>query len=151
MPADHKLHILLVEDDPIHARIMSRVLCSSGINAALTHLNDGESAVRYITEPKARSDADGRHGALPDLLLLDLQLPRIDGFDVLHAIRSDERTRHLPVVVISTSDRQEDVMRSYGLGANAYLCKSPDFDVFADRLSTMCRFWGLAELPTCIS
>ncbi len=146
MPKRQALRILLVEDDAIHARIMRSALAANGTRTELSHMRDGESAVSFLTGLRGGS-GDARQTGLPDLLLLDIRLPRIDGFDVLQAIRADERLRHLPVIIISTSDRAEDVMRSYRLGANAFLCKSPDLDVFSDRLSALCRFWRCMELP----
>ncbi len=135
-----RLHILLVEDDPIHAMVIRHALAEHASLGELTHVNDGESAVDLLR------DADPGHR--PDLVLLDIRLPGIDGFDVLRRLRDQERTRPLPVVMVSTSDDPGDVTRSYALGANAFITKSPDYEDFSRRLSRVQDFWSAtAELP----
>lgn len=148
MPHDSPLSILLIEDDPIHARITRSLLQDRCGPIQVTHVSDGESAVQLIVEEIPRPSAPSRGQALPDLLLLDIRLPRMDGFEVLQAIRADVRVRHLPVVMVSTSDRGDDVNRSYRLGANAFICKSPDLDEYTDRLEAVCRFWRRVQRPT---
>ena len=133
--------VLLVEDDAVHARMIRRAFRDTRHADTVVHLSSGEAALDYLLRPKEPHVA-------PDLVLLDLQLPEADGFDVLQAVRSDQQTRTIPVVVVSTSDRQEDVFRSYRLGANACVAKSADFEAFVRRIRALRDFWGLAaELP----
>ena len=156
--------ILLVEDDPVHARIMRRALQDAHRDDQIVHLSDGESVLEALFQDEppgmestpeaaghARSDAAMGNRAdteLPQLILLDLQLPAIDGFEVLQAIRSHDRTRHIPVVIISTSQRPGDIDHSYALGANAYLTKPVDYTVFIEKLRSLREFWlETAELP----
>lgn len=141
MSAANGLQLLLVEDDPIHARIIRHVVQRSGCLAGLIHVKDGESAIRLLLHQ------DEQASTLPHLVVLDIQLPRVDGFGVLTRIRACHYCQHIPVVIVSTSNQPDDIDRGYRAGANAYLCKSPDFDVFAERLTHMCRFWQAVELP----
>ena len=135
-----RLHILLVEDDPIHAMVIRHALEGHQLLRELTHVEHGEAAVDLLRQtPPAR---------WPDLVLLDIRLPGIDGFDVLRTVRQDERSRPLPVVMVSTSDDPGDVTRSYALGANAFITKSPDYEDFSRRLTDVQDFWSqTAELP----
>lgn len=85
---------------------------------------------------------------LPSLILLDLRLPAVDGIDVLQAIRSNERTRQIPVIVVSTSERQDDIRQCYQMGANAYITKPVDYNIFIEKLRALRQFWLVsAELP----
>jgi CheY-like chemotaxis protein len=139
--------VLLVEDDAVHARMILRVFRDMGHADTIVHVSSGEAALDYLLRPGA--GAEPRPS--PDLVLLDLQLPEADGFDVLQAVRGDQGTRTIPVVVVSTSDRQEDVFRCYRLGANAYVAKSPDFEAFVRKIRALRDFWGLAvELPAAL-
>ena len=83
----------------------------------------------------------------PELVLLDLKLPKIDGLDVLRRIRADERTRYTPVVVLTSSDHEEDVVRSYGLGANGFVRKPVDYDQFMDSMRAVSVYWLLVNQP----
>lgn len=157
--------ILLVEDDPVHARIMRRALEDSSSNDQIIHLSDGESVLeQFIHEEDTAAalatpaqpadglpdcDADepnGRH--MPNLILLDLRLPTVDGLEVLQALRGHARTRNIPVIIVSTSERQGDVRNCYSLGANAYITKPVDYNIFMEKLRALRDFWLVsAELP----
>ena len=105
---------------------------------------DGASALAHLL-----GTADSPGGRMPDLILLDLQLPDMDGFAAVTAIRSNRATHQLPVVVLSTSDRREDVHRSYEAGANAYIVKPADFEELTRSLAVSREFWGeIVQLPT---
>jgi two-component system response regulator len=138
--------ILLVEDNASDEKLTLVALRRSGVPNEVVVVRDGAEAIDWLY-------ATGRHAGRdptirPALVLLDLKLPRIDGFDVLRRIRSDERTRLLPVVVLTASREDEDVVRSYTLGANAHVRKSVDFAEFAETARTLGRFWLLLnELP----
>ncbi|HMJ13199.1 MAG TPA: response regulator [Polyangiaceae bacterium] len=138
--------ILLVEDNSSDEKLTVLAFKSSGVPCEITVLRDGAAAVDYLLP----GGEDSRVGAarLPDLVLLDLKLPKLDGLEVLRRIRADERTRFLPVVVLTASNEDEDVRRSYEQGANAYIRKPVDFAEFAAAAETVGRFWLiLNELP----
>ena len=141
------IRILLVEDDPIHAKIMRRAFSASQPEAEhIVHVSDGESALDFVF---GRGQfADHPWHAQPDLVLLDIRLPAMDGFGVLSEVRKSAEKRGIPVVMVSTSDTADDVRRSYEMGANAYLAKSGDFRDFSESLSLLYRFWSeAAKLP----
>lgn len=157
--------ILLVEDDPVHARIMRKAFEESPQHEQIIHLSDGESAMEALfRNDSTSSDAsasgqaadrrpqapmsDDADNKLPSLILLDLRLPTVDGFEVLQAIRSNPRTRKIPVIVVSTSERQGDIRHCYQLGANAYITKPVDYNIFIEKLRALRQFWLVsAELP----
>src|SRR4051812_39096211 len=116
------ISILLVEDDPGDVLMTREALGESKLLHELTVLNDGREAVDYLME--AAAGARPR----PDLVLLDLNLPRVDGREVLEFIKQDARLRRIPVVVLTTSSADEDIISSYDLYANAYVTKPVDFD-----------------------
>lgn len=149
------MDILLVEDNPVHARIMMRAL-ELGEDDQVHHVEDGADALAYLhVEDNGNGNGNGNGGdgeadsaELPDLVLLDLQLPTVDGFEVLEAMRQSDATRHVPVIVISTSDQQHDIARAYGAGANAFLIKPADFGRFIEQMKALRQFWcEAAELP----
>ncbi len=132
--------ILLVEDNPSDEKLTLRAFAKSGIANEVFVVRDGAEALDYLhgTGPHA-----GRTSPLPTVMLLDLHLPRIDGIEVLKRVRADERTRHLPVVVLTASKEQEDIVRSYTSGANAYMRKPVDFTEFIDAARALGLFWLL--------
>lgn len=146
--------IMLVEDDPVHARIMKRAFEHQPMCDEIVHLSDGESALASLFDDRASglasnaSAGQSGDGTLPCIILLDLRLPGVDGIEVLQAIRSHERTRKIPVIIISTSERQADISRCYQMGASAYITKPVDYTRFMDKLRLLRAFWlEAAELP----
>ncbi|HEX2678770.1 MAG TPA: response regulator, partial [Polyangiales bacterium] len=105
----------------------------------VTVVRDGAEALDYLFARGVHAERDGRQ--LPQVILLDLKLPKIDGLDVLQAIRADERTRRLPVVVLTSSAEEQDIMRSYSLGANSYIRKPVDFDQFVEAVRQLGLYW----------
>ncbi|MBP9113024.1 MAG: response regulator [Polyangiaceae bacterium] len=136
----HKV-ILLVEDNPTDEKLTLRAFSKSGVSNEIVVTRDGVEAIDYLfaTGPHAGRDTS----TLPALVLLDLKLPLIDGLEVLRRIRSDERTRLLPVVVLTASKEEEDLVKSYALGANAYVRKPVDFVEFVHAAKTLGLFWLL--------
>ena len=133
------LQILLVEDDPGDVVLVREALQESRHVEDIRVAHDGVQALEQLRD---------RRRALPDLVLLDLNLPRKDGREVLGEIRRDPRLTHLPVVVLTTSDAQSDVVRSYELHANAYVTKPVDLQRFLGAVREIDRFFlGLVELP----
>jgi two-component system response regulator len=137
--------ILLVEDNPTDEKLTLRAFKKSGIANEVFVVRDGAEALDYVfrTGPHA---AMTEHD-LPAIILLDLKLPRIEGLEVLRRIRADERTKLLPVVVLTSSKEDEDIARSYSLGANAYVRKPVEFTEFVEAAKTLGLFWLLLNQP----
>ena len=119
------IHVLLVEDDPGDVLITREAFAENKVRNHLNVVTDGVKALQFL-----RREADYADAPRPDLILLDLNLPRMDGHEVLAAIKSDTDLQRIPVVVLTTSDAEEDVLRSYDLHANAYVTKPVDFERF---------------------
>lgn len=128
-----KRRILLVEDNPDDEFLARRALKDFDSALSVDVARDGVEALAYLQ--------DDPHADLPDLVLLDLKLPRLDGFEVLRRLREDERTRDVPVVVLTTSSEGEDVRHAYNLGANSYVRKLVDFEAFFSMLRELTRYW----------
>ena len=147
----HRHSILLVEDNPADVKIMQRALAQVASRVDLTILQDGQEAIDYLlrqgryarpevsTGPGGRKD--GTAGRRPDLIVLDLNLPRLTGIDVLRQIRAVEHLCLTPVVVLSTSRLPEDVREAYAAGANTYFEKPAEFDRFVEMMRTILQFW----------
>ena len=133
--------ILLVEDNADDEELTLRALKRNNIANDVFVARDGEEALDFLFGTGAHAGRDSN--ALPQITLLDLNLPRLDGLGVLRRIRADERTRLLPVVVLTSSNEDEDVINSYSLGANAYVRKPVDFAQFAEAVKTLGLFWLL--------
>ena len=131
--------ILLVEDDPDHEALAIRALRKANIANQIMVAHDGEEAVQILSSSP---------GTLPPVVLLDLMLPTIDCLEVLKYIRENERTRMLPVVVLTSSDEESDVVRSYRLGVNSYIRKPVSFTEFAEATRQLGLYWlVLNEAP----
>jgi two-component system, response regulator len=137
--------LLLVEDNPTDEKLTIRAFKKSGVSNDIVVVRDGAEALDYLF---ATGKYQGRDlGVLPAVVLLDLKLPRIDGLEVLARIRADDRTRCLPVVILTASKEHEDLVRGYSLGANAYVRKPVDFAEFAEAAKTLGLFWLLLNEP----
>jgi two-component system, response regulator len=131
--------LLLVEDNPTDEKLTVRAFKKCGVACEIVVVHDGAEALDYLF---ASGDHAGRAAAeLPRVVLLDLSLPRISGHEVLRRLRADQRTKVLPVVVLTASKEMEDVMQSYALGANAYVRKPVDFHEFVSCAQTLGSFW----------
>jgi two-component system response regulator len=135
--------ILLVEDEACDEKLTLRVLRRSNLANEIVVARDGSTALEYVFGTGAHSERDP--AALPTLMLLDLKLPKIGGLEILRRIRADERTRELPIIVLTSSNEDEDVIRSYDLGANAYVRKPVDFVQFAEAARVLGLFWHLSS------
>jgi two-component system, response regulator len=133
--------ILLVEDNQDDETLTLRAFKKNNIMNEVVVARDGAEALEYLfgTGAHAGRDLD----VMPQLVLLDLNLPRVGGLDVLKRIRADERTRFLAVVVLTSSKEDEDLVRSYSLGANSYVRKPVDFSQFSDAVKTLGLYWLL--------
>jgi two-component system response regulator len=132
--------ILLVEDNPSDVDLTRRALTKNNIANQLIVAEDGQEALDLLHEA-------GTAENLPALILLDLKLPRIGGLDLLKAIRSDEKTRRIPVVILTTSKQEEDVAQSYDRGANSYIRKPVDFENFAEAIRHLGLYWLVLNEP----
>jgi two-component system, response regulator len=137
--------ILLVEDNPSDEKLTLLAFKNCGVSNEIVVARDGAAAIDRLFG--AGAELANEPAPLPRVVLLDLKLPKIDGLDVLRRIRSDERTRWIPVVVLTSSRQDEDVIESYSLGANAYLRKPVDFAVFAEAARTVAQFWLVLNEP----
>ena len=133
--------ILLVEDNLSDVKLTERALKQNQITNELVHAEDGREALDYLFGTGQYAGRDVRKA--PAVVLLDLKLPKVDGLEVLRQIRADERTRLLPVVVLTSSSQEEDIIVSYKLGANSYICKPVDFTRFAEAVRTLGLYWLL--------
>jgi chemotaxis family two-component system response regulator Rcp1 len=137
------IEILLVEDNPMDVDLTRETLAYAKIRNRLHVVNDGEKALAYLRREGPYEDA-----VRPDVVLLDLNLPRKDGREVLAAIKADPDLRTIPVVVLTSSSAEIDVVRSYNLGANCYVTKPVDLDQFANVVRTIEDFWFVVvKLP----
>ena len=130
--------IPLVEDNPSDEALTLRALSKNNIGNTVVVKRDGAEALDYLLA--SRSDPHGGC-ALPNLILLNLNLPKIDGLEVLRRIRADARTRLLPVVILTSSREDTDMVRGYGFGANGYVCKPVDFVQFAEAVRQIGLYW----------
>jgi two-component system response regulator len=138
--------ILLVEDNPDDAELTKRAFEESKTLSQIVVAPDGEQALNYLFATGSYLDRDPR--VMPDVVLLDLNLPKVDGLGVLHRMRSDIRTRRLPVVVLTSSNEESDIIRSYDLGANSFVQKPVDFARFLNAAKQLGLYWlGLNEPP----
>lgn len=140
--------ILLVEDNPDDEALAVRAFRKNHILNEVVVGRDGVEALEYLfgTGPHAGRDTTVQ----PSVVLLDLKLPRLDGLEVLRRLRADPRTRHLPVVVLTTSSEDRDLVESYKLGANSYIRKPVDFAQFAESVRQLQLYWVvLNEPPPC--
>ena len=137
--------ILLVEDNASDEKLTVLAFKKCGISNEVVVMRDGADALDYIFGSGKHAGRDA--SVLPAVVLLDLKLPRIDGLEVLRRIRADERTRRLPVIVLTSSRQDEDVLQSYALGANAYVRKPVEFAAFVEAAKTLGLFWLLMNEP----
>ncbi len=139
-------HILLVEDNPDDVKLTLRALGKSHVANAVDVASDGVEAMEYFSGKGKFEGRDTR--LLPQVVLLDLKMPRMDGLEVLRRLRSEEKTRLLPVVVLTTSSEERDRVESYKLGANSYIRKPVDFQQFAESVQQLGLYWlVLNEAP----
>ncbi len=131
--------ILLVEDNPKDEALTLRALKQSAVANQVAVARDGVEAINYLFAPETRPA--GSPAGLPTVVLLDLKLPRVDGLEVVKRIRQDERTKLLPVVILTSSNEEEDRIKGYGLGANSFVRKPVDFSEFAAAVRELGLYW----------
>jgi chemotaxis family two-component system response regulator Rcp1 len=143
MPEREPVEILLAEDNPGDVKLTRKALEKGRLANNLHVVTDGVETMQFL---RGEGEYEGR--PRPDLVLLDLNMPRKDGREVLEEIKGSEQLKRIPVVVLTSSEAEEDVIRSYDLHANAYLTKPVDFDGFIDVVGTLEEFWlQVVKLP----
>jgi len=126
------VEILLIEDNPDDANLAIRALKKNNLANHLLHLEDGQKALDYIFN---------EDNAMPRLILLDLKMPKVDGLEVLKKLKADEKKKLIPIVMLTSSKEESDIVRSYQLGVNAYIVKPVDFDQFVRAVTDLGLFW----------
>ncbi|MDX8410062.1 MAG: response regulator [Mariprofundales bacterium] len=140
----NNITILLAEDDEGHARLAQKNLERAGLSNAVVHVDNGQRALDFIHRRGEFSERELVSGLL---LLLDLNMPILDGFQVLEHLKADEATRHIPVVVLTTTDAPHEVERCYQLGCNVYLTKPVDYDQFCQAIRSLGLFLAVVQVP----
>lgn len=138
MAAIEDVEILLVEDNPNDAELTMRALKKRRLANRIIWVKDGQEALDYLFR---RGTYEGREETKPRLVLLDLKMPRLDGIEVLREIKRDDRTRRIPVVIMTSSEEERDVATSYDLGVNSYVVKPVDFQTLADVAGQAGYYW----------
>ena len=133
-------HVLLVEDNPNDVELTLHAFRANRISNQVKVVRDGAEALAYLF-------ADGGEAAELQVILLDLKLPKVDGTEVLRQIKADPRTRHIPVVVLTSSQQEADLVETYGLGANSYIVKPVDFEKFTEAIRLIGMYWLLTNHP----
>ena len=135
--------ILLVEDNPDDEALTRRALAKNNIQNEVLVAHDGAEALDYLLGTGAHAG----HPIAPEVILLDLKLPKVDGLEVLRRIRADDRTRLLPVVILTSSREERDLVSGYGLGANSYIRKPVDFQQFLEAVRQLGLYWLVLNEP----
>jgi len=150
MSSDVKeVEILLVEDNPTDAELCIRALKKNNLANNLVWVKDGAEALDFLFATGAYADRDVM--CPPKVVLLDLRLPKVDGMEVLRKLKEDERTRPIPIVVLTSSKEERDVAESYQVGVNSYISKPVEFDEFARTVSDLGLYWLLVNRPPVIT
>ncbi|OGS17844.1 MAG: two-component system response regulator [Elusimicrobia bacterium RIFOXYA2_FULL_40_6] len=138
MTSLNEIEILLVEDNPNDAELAIRSLKKQNLANNLVWLKDGAEALDFLF---SQGNYAGRVDNKPKIILLDLRLPKVDGLEVLKKIKSDEKTKTIPVIVLTSSNQDRDIVESYKLGVNSYVSKPVEFDEFAKMVSQLGLYW----------
>jgi CheY-like chemotaxis protein len=144
MTEDSTLTILLVEDNPGHAKLVEKNLRRSSISNKIVMLDNGQKALDFIFREGEYSDLkeNGHY-----LILLDLNLLVIDGYEVLNRLKNDERSSHYPIIILTTTDNPYEVSRCYNMGCNVYITKPVDYDKFTEAIRSLGLFLKIVEIP----
>jgi CheY-like chemotaxis protein len=135
--------ILLAEDNPDDVLITKRAWSKGLIKNKLYVVNNGEEALKFLFKQGEYSNAP-----TPSLMLLDLKMPRVDGFEVLKTVKQDAKLKMLPIIVLTTSNREQDIQRAYELGCNSYIMKPVSYEKFIEAVNTIQRYWmTMCEIP----
>jgi len=141
----HEVEIVLVEDDPNDAELITRVFRKHNLANALVHVKDGAEALDFFFAQGRYADPPSR--GIPKVVLLDLKLPKVSGIDVLRRLKSGEATKTIPVVVLTSSREERDLMDAYELGVNSFVTKPIRFEEFAKVVSELGLYWLMVNRP----
>ena len=144
MLEENKVTILLVEDDPGHALLVQKNLKRAGVTNPVVHLSDGQQALDYLSGTGAYA---GKTRGRPVMLLLDLNMPVLDGYQVLARVKASPLTRAIPVVVLTTTDNPYEISRCYELGCNVYVTKPVEYDRFSAAIQSLGQFLSIIKVP----
>ncbi len=144
MAGRHEVSILIVEDDPGHARLIEKNLKRAKISNAIETVSNGQEALDYLF---GEGTYAGHVRPSPLLVLLDLNMPVLDGYQVLERMKADDRTRQIPVVVLTTTDDAREVSRCYELGCNVYITKPVDYEKFSEAVQKLGLFLSIVNVP----
>ena len=142
---DSAAHLLLVEDNTNDGELALRALRKCSLGDQVAWVTDGAEALAYVFGTS--EDPQHRLRRAPKVILLDLKLPKVDGLEVLRQIKGDARTRHIPVVVLTSSREEQDVIRTYQLGVNSYVVKPVDFEKFCESVTKLGWYWLMLNQP----
>jgi DNA-binding NarL/FixJ family response regulator len=131
--------ILLIEDDDVDVMTVNRALRDSKVTNQLVSIGDGEEAIEYLRDESATK---------PCIVLLDLNMPKMDGAEFLKIVKADKALKKIPVVILTTSNSDRDVIESFELGAAGYMVKSVDYEKFVETIRAIDQYWTLSKLPT---
>lgn len=140
------VNILLVEDNPDDVKITERALKKGKVLNTLFVARDGQEALDFLFNEGEYTDP--RKAPRPGLILLDINLPKVNGIDVLKKVKANERLRRIPVIMLTVSKRDEDIIRSYDLGVNSYIIKPVEFDKFVETIKNIELYWLLTNIPS---
>ncbi len=145
MSNTNEVEILLVEDNPTDAELTIRALKKRNLANSLKWVKDGAEALEFIFATGKYANLNKNN--IPKVILLDLRLPKVDGLEVLQKIKSDERTKKIPVVILTSSKEERDITESYKLGVNSYISKPVEFENFSETVANLGFYWILLNKP----
>lgn len=144
MAAAKEVTIVMIEDDEGHARLIEKNVRRAGVNNQIIPFADGSSALDFVLGADRSGEASASRYLL---ILLDLNLPDMSGIDILEKIKSNQHTKRLPVVILTTTDDEREIQRCYDLGANVYITKPVDYDSFANAIRQLGLFFSVMQIP----
>lgn len=144
MTQSQHVTIVMIEDDEGHAKLIEKNLRRAGIMNDIIHIDNGRKATEYLL---GTGEYKENRPAAPMLILLDLNLPELDGFQILEAIKKDEKTKLIPVIILTTTDNPREVDRCYALGCNVYVTKPVEYEAFADSIRKLGLLLAVVKVP----
>jgi two-component system, response regulator len=140
------MHILLIEDDPVHVKLVERALKKSNLNNELSIIRDGEAAFKYLINQEDESPE--KKFIYPHLILMDINLPKVSGLEILRRIKQSPRLQAIPVVILTTSSNRADLEKCYEFHANSYITKPLDYEEFNQKIRSVEHYWlNINEIP----
>lgn len=144
MASSQQVTIVMIEDDDGHAKLIEKNLRRAGIMNEIVHIDNGRVASEYLT---GTGQYSGKRPEAPMLILLDLNLPEMDGFQILEKIKNDDTTKLIPVIILTTTDNPREVERGYALGCNVYVTKPVEYEAFADSIRKLGLLLAVVKVP----